>query len=150
MLTLLNAFDKDIAQSGLYWLMDMGIKGGVLLVFALGTTFVLRRRSAATRHLIWTLAMGGLLVLPWLSAWGPTWHIPILPVAKSSHPRITTPAVTLPSASSQVPHAMPSPQMTKMLSPGVCKEKCLAHAREKHFGPLGAAQPSTLELIALW
>ena len=109
MLTLLNTFDQDVAQTGLYWLMDMGIKGGVLLVFALGTAFVLRRRSAAARHLIWTLAMGGLLVLPWLSAWGPTWHIPILPVAKSSYPRITTPAVTLPSASSQVPHVMPSP-----------------------------------------
>ena len=31
-----------------------------------------------------------------------------------------------------------SPQRTKMLFPGVSKEKCPGHPREKHFGPLGA------------
>jgi beta-lactamase regulating signal transducer with metallopeptidase domain len=104
MWTLLNAFDKDMAQAGVHWLMDMGIKGGVLMVFALGTVFVMRRRSAATRHLIWTLAMGGLLVLPWLSAWGPTFSIPILPAVKAPGTGVATTAVSGLSDASQGSH----------------------------------------------
>jgi beta-lactamase regulating signal transducer with metallopeptidase domain/HEAT repeat protein len=60
-------------------LADSGIKGVVLLALAFLITLSLRRGSAAARHLVWALALGGLLLLPILSLALPKWQLPILP-----------------------------------------------------------------------
>jgi hypothetical protein len=52
------------------------LKGTVLLLVAAITCRVLCRSSAATRHLIWSGALGGLLLLPLLSACLPNWNVP--------------------------------------------------------------------------
>ena len=50
----------------------------VLLVAALGVACALRRAPAGARHLVWLGALGGLLVVPALGAWGPL-RLAVLP-----------------------------------------------------------------------
>jgi beta-lactamase regulating signal transducer with metallopeptidase domain len=56
-------------------LLDSAVKGMALLVVAAVATLVLKRDSAATRHLVWLLAMVALLVVPVLSAMLPRWRV---------------------------------------------------------------------------
>src|SRR5579872_4296355 len=51
------------------------LKGTVILLLAVVASLVLRRLSAAARHLIWTLALGALLALPILSLTLPAWNV---------------------------------------------------------------------------
>ena len=60
-----------------------GLLGSAFLkataVLMLGTLCALfaRAASAATRHMIWTLTLGGALVVPAVAALVPKWHVPI-------------------------------------------------------------------------
>jgi hypothetical protein len=56
-------------------LVDSAIKGGVLLLLAALVAVLLRRDSAATRHLVWQVAIVGMLVVPVFSAVLPQWRI---------------------------------------------------------------------------
>src|SRR6185503_8985278 len=42
-------------------------------------SFALRKASAASRHLVWSLAIASLLALPVLSFGLPSWQVPVLP-----------------------------------------------------------------------
>ncbi|HEX3273237.1 MAG TPA: HEAT repeat domain-containing protein [Gemmatimonadales bacterium] len=70
------------------------IKATCLLLAALAASRLLRRASAGSRHLVWLVALVGLLALPAVAAWAP------LPV------RVLPPAATLARPGSQ---ADPSP-----------------------------------------
>lgn len=60
-------------------LVDTAAKGTVLLLLATLAAWFCRRSSAALRHAIWCMAMGGLLALP-IASWAmPSWQLPILP-----------------------------------------------------------------------
>ena len=82
-------------------LLDAAIKGAVLIGLAAGLGLVLRRASASARHLVWLLAICGLLCLPMLSAVLPAWRLPILPQG-------TTPLVAAPAEPAPAPVAAPS------------------------------------------
>jgi hypothetical protein len=56
-------------------LVDSAVKGTALLVVATVAAVILRRDSAATRHLVWLLAMVAMLVVPVLSAMLPRWRV---------------------------------------------------------------------------
>jgi len=56
-------------------LADAFVKSTVLLLLAAGVTVLLRRSAASLRHLVWTLACGGVLALPLASALLPNWHL---------------------------------------------------------------------------
>lgn len=62
----------EVARVWTLLLGSMAIKGGVLLVIAGLLTLALRGSSAATRHLVWSLAMVGVLLLPLLAFVVPT------------------------------------------------------------------------------
>ncbi|HVF90220.1 MAG TPA: M56 family metallopeptidase [Blastocatellia bacterium] len=66
-------------------LVDVSIKGALILLLASGLTFACRRSSAAARHLVWSLALISLLALPGLSVLLPAWQVaalsPVLPEA---------------------------------------------------------------------
>jgi beta-lactamase regulating signal transducer with metallopeptidase domain len=65
-------------------LIETAFKASCVLAAAMMANALLRRRqSAASRHLVWTLAVAGLLVLPVLSASLPRWNVEI-PVAGSA------------------------------------------------------------------
>ncbi len=48
---------------------------GATLLFAAGVVFFLRRDSAATRHLVWLVAISAMLAMPLLSAVLPQWRV---------------------------------------------------------------------------
>jgi beta-lactamase regulating signal transducer with metallopeptidase domain len=80
---------------GLAILLDAFLKGSVLLIMALLLSLLLRRAAAATRHLVWNLALISLLALPILSFMLPAWNVPIVPQVMPAAPhfeRSTTPA----------------------------------------------------------
>jgi beta-lactamase regulating signal transducer with metallopeptidase domain/uncharacterized GH25 family protein len=56
-------------------LADAAIKGAILLSLAGIATWAMRRASAAQRHCVWLLAIGGTLMLPLLVALLPAWRI---------------------------------------------------------------------------
>ncbi len=72
---------NDAWSRALAVLVDVGVKGIVLLALAGLVALAMRRASAAARHLVWTLALTGLLLLPVLSFVMPKWQLPILPIA---------------------------------------------------------------------
>src|SRR5882672_7493066 len=82
-------------------LVDSAIKGTALLALAAVAAMILRRDSAATRHLVWLLAMVALLAVPVLSALLPQWRVlpewaslpPATVVVDSSPPSIAGSAV---------------------------------------------------------
>jgi beta-lactamase regulating signal transducer with metallopeptidase domain len=73
-------------SSGMEWLSSLGaawlpvlvdatVKGTVILIVASVVSLLVRRASAATRHLVWFLALVGLLGLPALSVALPGWQV---------------------------------------------------------------------------
>ena len=73
-------------------LVDVAIKGTVLLVLSCGLTRGLRHSSAAVRHRLWGLTMIGLLLLPALSWRLPHWRLPVLPAVATS--AVATPPIS--------------------------------------------------------
>jgi beta-lactamase regulating signal transducer with metallopeptidase domain len=65
-----------------------GLKATPLLIGAWMLATVSRRASAATRHLVWVLALGGALALPAVALIGPHWEVvvPSLHAARSATP----------------------------------------------------------------
>jgi len=62
--------------SGASAIVDVGLKGAIVLAFAAVLAHALRRASAAVRHLVWSAALVGLLALPVLSVVVPQWRVP--------------------------------------------------------------------------
>ena len=69
----------------LSWFPDAAWKGAVLLATAWLVTRSLAKQSAALRHLVWSAAFGGLLVLPLLSAATPV-RVPLRVPARGTQP----------------------------------------------------------------
>jgi|GEM_PF-1086714 len=65
----------------LAFLAEMAIKSTLVLVAAYAVSIALGRASAAARHLVWTAALGALLVLPLLSLALPAWRVAVPPPA---------------------------------------------------------------------
>jgi beta-lactamase regulating signal transducer with metallopeptidase domain len=61
--------------------LDVAAKGLLVLAIATSACALLRRRSAATRHLVLSTAMISLLLLPVLASLVPAWPLPLLPAS---------------------------------------------------------------------
>jgi beta-lactamase regulating signal transducer with metallopeptidase domain len=84
---------------------DVLVKGSLVLVVAFAAAFLLRRRSAATRDVVWRLAFATLLGLPVMAALLPEWrigalqvHISPTPIAGDVIPRGELDVVPIPTA----------------------------------------------------
>ena len=75
------------------------IKGSLLLALLSLINFALRRASASTRHLLWTLGLAGFLLLPVFSAGLPAWQVLEVPWTASAHPDLSTTALPVTSNS---------------------------------------------------
>jgi hypothetical protein len=56
-------------------IIDAAIRGSVILLLALAVTWLLRRRSAASRHAVWAGGIALQLLLPATGIWGPHWRV---------------------------------------------------------------------------
>src|SRR5262245_14266821 len=74
-------------------LVDVALKSALILMVAGAVSMFGRRASASTRHLVWTLALGGLLLLPVLSFVLPDWRISILPSLVSAPAAVSAPRI---------------------------------------------------------
>jgi beta-lactamase regulating signal transducer with metallopeptidase domain/Leucine-rich repeat (LRR) protein len=82
-------------------LIDAAVKGAVVLAAAWVATACMRRCSAAARHLVWCLAIAGLLLLPLLCWALPGWHV--LPHwMAAQRPRIETIQTSAPQPQAQL------------------------------------------------
>ncbi len=61
------------------FLLDMALKATAIILAAIALNIALRRASAATRHLLWSASLLGLLALPFLSYSLPNWRVAVLP-----------------------------------------------------------------------
>jgi beta-lactamase regulating signal transducer with metallopeptidase domain len=95
---------------GLAILADAAIKGLVILGVAAAVTAVLRRRSAALRHMLWTLALAAMALVPVLSAAMPSLRVPVLP--SEYLPRTETAATRPPMYSPGGNYGVDQPQGT--------------------------------------
>jgi beta-lactamase regulating signal transducer with metallopeptidase domain len=65
-------------------LLAFALRATVLLFGAWAATKLLRQASAATRHLIWTSAIAGVLALPFLTFLVPAWNVPVVSIAATA------------------------------------------------------------------
>ena len=63
------------AAAGVSFLVELIVKGTLLLALATVLVLVLRRASAAHRHLVWACALIGLVALPWMQLSLPRWRV---------------------------------------------------------------------------
>ncbi|MGB2714656.1 MAG: M56 family metallopeptidase, partial [Vicinamibacterales bacterium] len=70
-------------------LADSILKASLVLMSAAVATHILRRASAALRHLIWTIALVSALLMPMLSLALPRWQFPLVTVASSEMPPVS-------------------------------------------------------------
>lgn len=89
-------------------LVDSAVKGTALLLLATVAVLILRRDSAATRHLVWLLALVALLAVPVLSAMLPAWRV--LPEWARIRPTTAEVASQPPSIARPAGVALVSPQ----------------------------------------
>jgi len=62
-----------------FWgvLPEVALKVSLVVLLALAVVWCLRRRSAAARHWVLSVAVGCAFAVPVLSALAPTWHVPV-------------------------------------------------------------------------
>jgi beta-lactamase regulating signal transducer with metallopeptidase domain len=91
--------------------LDTAIRGTFILLAALAGTALMRRTSAAARHLVWLAALSALLLLPIARGFVPEWHV--LPAAPVFAVAVEAPAagpVSAPAASAESnPQSTPAP-----------------------------------------
>ena len=100
-----------IALPDAHGLIELAARATVLLAVALALAWLVRRRPARVRHLLWTTTFALLLGLPALSLFGPAWNVPLLPAPAAYTPGVqpATPTPALPVAREPTRELPPPP-----------------------------------------
>src|SRR6478735_559167 len=100
-----------VAEFGTSWIAvaDAVAKATIVFLTAGLASFFLRGRSAAMRHMVWTLALVGVLVLPALSIALPRWQLNLVTIESAS-------SIQLPASSFQFPVSSSEPPASRSLS----------------------------------
>lgn len=151
---------NDHAPSLLSLLGLLAVKGAIVLAAAFLVTLALRRASAASRHLVWSLAFAAILLMTVLAYVLPPWPVPLVSTLvdqgyrlheqmrrSDSMPEIAT---DRPSDGKTVSEPMPNPNQENFANPG------LLHADQaRGFTESGAPDTSPIStwpswIIGLW
>lgn len=124
-------------------LADAAVKGTLVLALAAGVTTLLRRAAAATRHLVWSTAVAGVLALPLVARVAPQWTLAVLPARAVA----TTPAPFArdADAASATAPMWPSSSMAPSALPQqhAATPPAIEHASEHPSTPQPIAAPAT-------
>jgi beta-lactamase regulating signal transducer with metallopeptidase domain len=114
-------------------MLDLAIRGTLILVFAFAAAGLMRRASAAARHLLWASTLAGLLVLPAMVRLGPALPVPV-PILAS----VGSPAPAL------APVAQPAPEATPVVAPDafVVRSRARLHVHARARTRTNNAAPS--------
>ncbi|MBV9110544.1 MAG: M56 family metallopeptidase, partial [Gemmatimonadetes bacterium] len=139
-------------------LADAALKGTVILLAALAATRLMRRRSAASRHLVWVVALASMLALPLVTRALPAWRVvpipaPLRPATEFvAAPAGSASSATQALASAAAPSpAIPAPAATtsSAATPSIVNPSADAHpaapataSREAAKGRVVPASPS--------
>jgi len=93
----------DTLAPALAPLLDAALKATVVLLGALAATRLMRRRTAAARHLVWVVALAAVLALPVLAAVLPAWRAVPVPAFLHSAPIASAPSVDAANLPVQAP-----------------------------------------------
>ena len=74
--------------------LDAIVKASLILAATGLIATVLRRASAAARHMIWTLGLMGALIVPALALALPRWEVPLVRISTDT---VVTPPTTIPA-----------------------------------------------------
>ena len=74
-MTLTHVLSGASAATAVLFLAELIVKGTLVLAVAALLVLVLRRASAAHRHLVWACALIGLVALPWMQLSLPRWRV---------------------------------------------------------------------------
>jgi beta-lactamase regulating signal transducer with metallopeptidase domain len=96
-------------------LIQISLKASVVLLAAWAATRAMNRCSASARHLVWTLAMVAILILPVVQVAGPRWSVPVLASPPVAH--LTAEPVTM----SDVPTVADSPAQVEAVRTSVVR-----------------------------
>ncbi len=133
-------------------LLDFAVKATLLLLAAWGVCLMLRRASAAVRHLVWAAALGGALLLPLLSLSLPRWAVEYT-YASTSHASIShvnAPAKAA-SKTAVIQQIAPLPQSGGHAASPASTLTRLPSAGMKTAAPAAAAKSQkTLSLLPLF
>jgi HEAT repeat protein/beta-lactamase regulating signal transducer with metallopeptidase domain len=135
----------ELSAQSITWLellVAAALKGMLILVLAVALNFALRRASAASRHLVWSLALASLLALPILSFGLPSWQVPVLPISfAKAQPKAVTNSHDLVAPAQRPIASLPQGFET---SPAM-KEQSRNNARSFASSPEPASQQSATE-----
>ena len=87
--------------------LDTVVKSTVLLALAWSAALILKKRSAATQHMVRAFALAALLLLPFSVLLLPAWHVKGIPEFSTPRPQASRKAVAQPAATS-ISFAKPS------------------------------------------
>ena len=138
----------------------ISIRAAILLLATGTLTLLMRRASSASRHLVWTLSVVGVLALPMLLGILPAWRVAVLP-ANSTHPtRGSEPAISAQrvpldfvAADEQAPAilpASPKPELQKeFAAPPVVTNASAPIVRQAPM-PVAISHPIALWIFLIW
>ena len=121
------------AKTALSFLFIITLKSAVIILVAYVLTRTLRRAAAATRHLIWTMALVSILLLPIFSLLLPSWDVPFpnnfFPLSRLAGPEISKPAA--------IPNEVPlvkGSEIPQAVEPGVESDSKAGLSQERKVG----------------
>ncbi len=107
-------------------LLELTLKAMMILAAAGLVSVMLRNSAAALRHLIWSLALGGLLLLPVLTFVVPAWRVAILPASNRAESSLAMAPIAadeeltpMPAVASDAVAIAPEPKAEAVAAPAL-------------------------------
>jgi beta-lactamase regulating signal transducer with metallopeptidase domain len=146
-------------QGALPIFIDAALKGALLVGVAALGAYALRKRSAASRHAVWTAAVIGHLAIPVLIFILPAWTMPVLPAAPWMRQPASISTATPPSSFQTSSVAVtskasgpvaPAPKAQTVASKQATEPGAGAAATPRSINPtVTSRRPSTAAIVAM-